>query len=169
MRHFWTKFFALAAVFMVVMATATPSHATLMSMPMHGNWCGPGTPGNGVEATYPPIDPLDQACYQHDTCYNLQGNGDCGCDIQFMNHLKSIRYPSKYLEDKARAMYDAIGLIPCTNPMGSAYKQRCVWGDLAWDAMSGRRAPWEMPLRFGRLGLDVMENKFRRGDWWNGR
>lgn len=160
-------FFAVIVALLTVLGPNVAS-AGMMSMPMHGNWCGPGTPNNPIEAQFAPIDPLDQACYQHDSCINLSGVGNCGCDIQFMNNLKAIRYPNADLEDKGRAMYDAIGLMPCSNPIGYAYKQRCVWGNLALDTISGRRAPWEMPLRFGRLGLDTMENKLRRGNMLSG-
>jgi len=33
---------------------------------------------------------------------------------------------------------------------------------LARDVVSGRQSPWRMPLRFGKLGLTVMENKLKR-------
>lgn len=164
----FTALFAALALLFGVLAMAPSAKAELFSMPMHGNWCGPGTPANPVEASFPPIDPLDAACYRHDMCYAVQGNGDCGCDIALMTELKRLPHPTPALRDKARAMYDAIGLMPCTNPIGTAYKQRCVWGDLAFDAVTGRAAPWEMPLRFGRLGLDTMENKLYRNNWWGG-
>lgn len=160
--------FILLAVFAMSALTPTPADATGFqsfspSMPMHGNWCGPNHPSNPLEASYPPIDPLDEACRQHDVCIAAKGTGDCGCDIAFMNTLKRMPYPTPGLEEKARALYDAIGLTPCSNPFGMAYKQRCVWGDLAADTVTGRRTPWQMPLRFGKLGLTVLENKLNRG------
>lgn|GEM_PF-1278717 len=151
---------ALAGVFLTF---AVAEAAGMMSFPMHGNWCGPNHPNNAMEASYPPVDPLDEACMRHDICYVVQGEMDCGCDIALMNNLKSIRYPNPVIEEKARTIYDAIGLMPCSNPMGMAYKQSCVWRDMAQDMVSGRQAPWNMPLRFGKLGLTVMENKLRRG------
>ena len=156
--------FVLLAIFALGAFTAPHANAIgPMSLPMHGNWCGPSHPANAREASFPPIDPLDAACYQHDVCVAVQGTGDCGCDITLMNTLKQMRYPTPGLEEKGRALYDAIGLIPCADPFGMAYKQRCVWGDLAQDTVTGRRAPWQMPLRFGKLGMTVLENKVRQG------
>lgn len=156
--------FILLAVTALNVLIPTPADAVgPMSMPMHGNWCGPNHPSNPWEASYQPIDPLDEACRIHDVCIAAKGTGDCGCDITFMNTLKQTRYPHPALQEKARAMYDAIGMMPCANPIGTAYKQRCVWGDLATDMVTGRQAPWQMPLRLGKLGMTVLENKLNRG------
>ena len=160
-----TALIVAIGIMSVMNADATAAGTRMMSMPMHGNWCGPNHPSNALEATLPPIDALDNACRIHDICYASRGAGSCGCDIQLMNNLKRSFYPAPWLREKARAMYDAIGLMPCTDPMGMAYKQSCVWSDLARDTVSGRNPPWQMPLRFGKLGMSVMENKMRRGDW----
>lgn len=151
------------AIALFALFTPMTQAAGMMSMPMHGNWCGPNHPANGFEASYPPIDPLDEACRRHDVCYAARGFGNCGCDIALMNTLKGMPYPNPWIEEKARSMYDAVGLMPCSDPVGTAYKQSCVWSDLARDTVTGRRAPWQMPLRFGKLGLTVLENKLRRG------
>ncbi|CCQ74851.1 hypothetical protein [Magnetospira sp. QH-2] len=147
-----------------VLLFALPAQAVSMggmTMPMHGNWCGPGHPKNALRASLPPIDALDDACRRHDYCYIQQGEMDCGCDIAFMNELRNMRYPFNDQRIKARAMYDAIAMMPCDNPMGMAYKQSCVWGDLMKDMMTGRAGPWEMPLRWMYLGDKTMDNK----DW----
>ena len=111
---------------------------------MWGNWCGPGNVSDGA----PPLDPLDAACMRHDMCYTVQGTGDCGCDIAFMNELKRMAYPSDNAYVSARAMYDAIAMTPCDDPMGWAYKQSCMWKDMADDMMSGRSMPFEVPMRW---------------------
>lgn len=158
---------ALAAALFAAAAAAVSVPAAragdLFSIPMHGNWCGPNHPSNALEASYPPIDPLDDACRAHDVCYAARGYGSCRCDLAFMATLRRMPYPNPMVEEKARAIYDAVGLMPCDDPVSSVYKQERVWSDLASDAASGRRAPWELPMRFAKLGLTVMENKLRRG------
>ena len=155
--------FILMAV--AALGTLLPARADAgpMSLPLHGNWCGPDYPSNAREASFPPIDPLDAACYQHDACYAARNTGDCGCDLAFMSTLRQMRYPTPGLEEKGRAMYDAIGLSPCDNPFGMASKQRHVWSDMAWDTVTGRKAPWALPERLGKLGMAAMENKIRHG------
>ena len=135
------------------------SAATADGLPMYGNWCGPNYPNNVIEASRPPIDPLDAACYRHDVCTGGNDSRNCDCDIRFMRELRNLRYPTKDQEVIARAMYDAIAMVPCSNPMGMAYKQACVWGDLAQDFVSGRSMPWEMPMRWMYLADRTMLNK----------
>lgn len=45
-----------------------------LSIPIHGNWCGPGHGGG------PAIDPIDAVCRTHDKCYDRRGYSDCRCD-----------------------------------------------------------------------------------------
>lgn len=154
-------------LFVLAVAAAAPvsvAHAQGgLSIPMHGNWCGPNHPSNPVEASFQPIDPLDEACRQHDLCVAARGYGSCGCDIGFMETLRRMVYPNPMIEEKARAIYDAIGLMPCADPIGSAQKQERVWGEMVDDVVSGRCAPWDMPMRLAKLGMTVMETKLRRG------
>ncbi|GAB6051519.1 hypothetical protein JCM17960_03390 [Magnetospira thiophila] len=136
-----------------------------ISLPMHGNWCGPGHPKNAWRASLPPVDSLDAACQRHDLCYIQRGELDCGCDIAFMNELRNTPYFFGDQRIKARAMYDALAMMPCDDPAGMAYKQSCVWRDLFSDMVSGRAAPWEMPLRWMYLGDKTMENKSWLDRW----
>lgn len=55
----------------VAPAEVTPQQ----SIPLYGNWCGPGQSGPGA-----PIDDLDTCCMVHDNCYGREGYFDCGCD-----------------------------------------------------------------------------------------
>jgi hypothetical protein len=45
-------------------------------------WCGPGCSGPGE-----PINEVDEACREHDLCYQKYGP-DCRCDREFLSQLK---------------------------------------------------------------------------------
>lgn len=51
------------------------------AIPVHGNWCGPGHGGGR------PVDRLDEACMQHDQCYDRKGYLDCGCDQTLVSEI----------------------------------------------------------------------------------
>jgi hypothetical protein len=55
--------------------------AERLSLPVYGNWCGPGH-GGGT-----PVDDLDRACMRHDECYGRKGYFDCGCDAQLIRDI----------------------------------------------------------------------------------
>jgi len=61
--------------------------------PIWGNWCGPGHGGGTV------VDKIDQACKNHDLCYERAGNitfpaYNCACDKQLLRDLEAIDYMS---------------------------------------------------------------------------
>ncbi len=141
------------------------AQSSMMSMPMHGNWCGPGHPSNGFRASLSPIDPVDAACREHDLCYIAAGPLNCRCDIQLMGRLRHLRYPNQHLWTVGRAMYDALGMSPCTSPDGMAYKQSRVWRDFADEVTSGRATPFDLPMRMMYLGLSTLRNKSLMNDW----
>lgn len=153
------------AAAILVAALLMPGTASAGGLPMHGNWCGPSHPDTFWEARLKPVDAMDAACYRHDMCYITQGIGDCGCDIRFMSELRRMAYPNPSLRAIGRAMYDAIAMVPCDDPMGWAYKQACVWRDLADDFITGEAMPWEMPLRWMYLGDRTLANKRWREGW----
>lgn len=159
------RWIAIAALVIAAFAGSAQAQTMSMAMPMHGNWCGPGHPSNGFRASLRPIDPLDAACMEHDLCYIRAGAMNCGCDVQLMNRLKATRYPNGHLYTVARAMYDALGMSPCSDPMGMAYKQSCVWRDYAADVASGRSSPLDMPMRWMYLGAQTLSNKSRLDGW----
>ncbi len=150
---------------LLMLLVAAPAAARAMSLPMYGNWCGPGHPRDAHAARLAPIDGLDAACMAHDLCTAQVGRQHCGCDIRFMNRVRDLRYPTADRQAIARAMYDALAMIPCDDPMDTAYKQARVWSDLAADFFSGRAGPWEMPLRWMALGDRAMWNKSWRDRW----
>lgn len=55
------------------------------SMPIHGNWCGPGYPKPGENPE--PIDSADAACMRHDHCYEEKGYFDCSCDQRLVEEI----------------------------------------------------------------------------------
>lgn len=55
-----------------------------ISIPVYGNYCGPGTNFNTAGN---PIDQLDKYCMYHDLCYGANGWGNKQCDIQLVTNL----------------------------------------------------------------------------------
>ncbi|MBF0251414.1 MAG: hypothetical protein HQL35_12390 [Alphaproteobacteria bacterium] len=140
------RLFALITATLLALA-ATDARAGGPGIDMYGNWCGPGTGSDN----FPPIDPLDMACMRHDLCKDATSIANGDCDIMFMRELRSIPYPTESLYIRARAMYDAIAMMPCDDPSAMAEKQRMVWTDLADDFFDGRAMPFEMPMRWMHL------------------
>ena len=145
---------------LLILLLASPAAA--QSIPVHGNWCGPGYSG-GYGGGYgpapaPPTDPLDAACMRHDLCKTYRGQFDCGCDLSLMRELRASRWPNPGIAAKARAIYEAIGMTPCSSPDGYALKMALITGDWADDVASGRQAPWEILNRLSRLASDGLAN-----------
>lgn len=138
------KAFAVLGLLAWLASSTVPAEAGSPSLHMYGNWCGPGNSLNSA----PPTDPLDNACRQHDLCYAQNGFGSCGCDVNFMRQIRSLPYPNSEIKTRARAMYDALAVMPCDNPGGWAVKQSLMWGDIASDVVNGRASPLDVPLRW---------------------
>jgi len=68
------------------------------SMPIYGNWCGPGYPKKGENP--PTIDELDCACMIHDKCYEKRGYYNCQCDVELVRDIQLIDYDSYSAEAK---------------------------------------------------------------------
>ena len=135
-----------------------------LSFPVHGNYCGPGHGANGFG--WPaPVDPLDYICLQHDLCTGPSGQLSCGCDIRFMQSLRATPWPNPGYKSKARAIYDAMAMMPCTDPAGQAVKMEMAMRDWADGVASGREPPWEIFLRWGYLGLHGFERSMREGPY----
>ncbi|SOC45109.1 hypothetical protein [Salinicoccus kekensis] len=71
-----------------------PGEVTVMalSLPVWGNWCGPGHGGGGTK------DVLDNICKQHDLDYRDYGYFDCGSDKRLMSRIIAQTYKMKFLE-----------------------------------------------------------------------
>ncbi|WZY00511.1 hypothetical protein NSQ26_00265 [Bacillus sp. FSL W7-1360] len=63
-----------------------------LSIPIWGNWCGPGH-GGGF-----PQDLLDQGCMQHDGCYAEKGYFSCECDEALIAHIDRHFSEMKFFE-----------------------------------------------------------------------
>lgn len=57
-----------------------------ISIPIYGNYCGPGTDFNNAGN---PKDQLDKYCMYHDVCYGARGWGNKQCDKEFVANLKT--------------------------------------------------------------------------------
>ena len=121
-----------------------------VSLPVYGNWCGPGHPSAPWRAA-PPVDPLDAACMRHDSCTAARGRFDCGCDLALMSELRNTPWPNPVIARNARAIHDAIAVTPCASPAGMAEKQSWLAGDLLDDMATGRGVPPEVAWRWMRL------------------
>lgn len=52
-----------------------------ISLPIWGNWCGPGYGGGKAK------DLLDRACMNHDKCYASKGYFNCSCDRTLISSI----------------------------------------------------------------------------------
>lgn len=74
-----------------------PGYQVKVSLPVYGNWCGPGH-GGGT-----PIDALDQACMHHDKCYQARGYFRCSCDQQLIDEINRNYYKMRYGKERNMA------------------------------------------------------------------
>ncbi|MFV0466009.1 MAG: hypothetical protein ACK5ML_08045 [Lachnospiraceae bacterium] len=89
-----------------------PDQATTrLSIPIYGNWCGPGHSGPAG-----PIDLLDRLCQIHDYCYANRGYFSCYCDARLEKSIM-VNWLSISLSQKAvaAAIYLYFDSVPC-NP-----------------------------------------------------
>jgi hypothetical protein len=139
---------------LLALILAAPAAAQGLAIPVHGNWCGPNH-GAG-----PILDALDDACMRHDHCAAQQGLFDCGCDLAFMDELRSRPWPSPALGAKARAVFEAIALTPCTDPDGQSTKMNIIASDWAAAVAAGREPPWAILDRLGALVAEGMNRAY---------
>lgn len=139
-------FLSISVIFAGVNVASAQSRFQITA-PIYGNWCGPQHPVDMSRAA-PPVNLLDAACMRHDYCVAAQGEYNCGCDISFLQELRSTRWPNPMVQNSARAIYDAIALVPCDTPDGTTYKQTLFAVDLFNDVMSGRGQPMDVFARW---------------------
>ena len=140
----------LKRLFVLVIVALPLGAMAQVSLPVYGNWCGPDYPRNPGTAQ-PPVDALDAACMRHDYCTAAQGRFDCGCDLAFMDELRNTRWPNPYAQADARGIYDAIAVIPCTDPFGTAEKQSLFLQDVFQDMVNGNAAPMDVMDRWRQM------------------
>lgn len=146
----------MLALFLLLLS-ALPVQADGPAFPLHGNWCGIGHSGGPYAA---PIDPLDAACMRHDICAARRGELDCGCDIGFMRELQAQPWPNPGIADKARAIHDSIAMMPCSNPMGMAYKAARLSSGLVSDTVTGREMPVDILRRWTKVGATGLSRSY---------
>jgi hypothetical protein len=71
---------------------------TAGKFPIYGNWCGPDHPKK--ETNPQPIDATDQACKNHDKCYEEYGYLNSYCDQTLISQLRNV-VPQNEIEDIA--------------------------------------------------------------------
>ena len=59
---------------------------TMLSVPIWGNWCGPGHGGGYA------VDVLDSICQTHDNCYAARGYFACSCDRAIVADIRNNIY-----------------------------------------------------------------------------
>ena len=79
-------------VLAVVLLAAGQAHAFGCSLPLYGNWCGPGHPSH---VALPPVDAFDAACMRHDLC--TAGGPEAPCDRAFVDELHALAVQTGYL------------------------------------------------------------------------
>lgn len=87
-----------------------------MSIPFHGNYCGPGHSGN--DFTEEPIDILDEGCRRHDLCYQPFSPGaNCDCNRELVEYVReNMPYMDESILWKAAAIiawFDSVGQWGC--------------------------------------------------------
>ncbi len=141
---------ALIKRLFAILALMWPWGAMAQSVPVYGNWCGLNYPSNPALAG-PPVNALDAACMRHDICTANRGRFNCGCDLAFMNELRTTRWQNPTLQSLARGVYDGIAVIPCTDPFGTAQKQSLFMQDAMTDVFNGGAAPVDIMDRWRRM------------------
>ena len=83
-----------------------------IQMTIYGNWCGPGTPPPGSNATpesLPPVDRLDALCMTHDLCFDDHGGTPtCSCNRDLLSRTRYLQYHDPSLSPEARAVMTLI-------------------------------------------------------------
>lgn len=82
-----------------------------VSIPVHGNWCGPGYGGTKINSPKP-IDTLDTGCMNHDLCYMKNGYYSKECDKQLIDYINNNRHKMSFFEKlKSYAVAGAFRLL----------------------------------------------------------
>lgn len=115
-----------------------------LSIPVHGNWCGPGHGGG------PAIDAIDAVCRTHDQCYGNHGYSDCRCDRNLITSMPRAiaRTSSAAAKAKGAAIMTFFSVFPClchhrvcTPRLTTCHKR--VWGvRVPYPCFRGRSCRW---------------------------
>ncbi len=91
-------------------AGAGDSMAARLSLPIWGNWCGPGHGGGAA------VDVLDSICRTHDRCYGSKGYFACSCDRAIVRDIKRNAGRMKIKERTAAAAVSVYFTYCACNP-----------------------------------------------------
>lgn len=82
-----------------------------LSLPVWGNWCGPGYGGGSA------VDLLDSACRAHDKCYARKGYFNCSCDRNLIAAInrdyKRMHTTEKIAATAVKAYFSAQMKVKC--------------------------------------------------------
>lgn len=110
-----SKLIKICFVLLSLVAFAPGVHAysgpdVELSLPIYGNWCGPGHGGRSYNNPYP-VDVLDTGCMNHDLCYIQNGYFNSACDKTLLQYIKDNKYQMKGVEkDYANLVYATFAL-----------------------------------------------------------
>lgn len=85
--------------------------STRASLPIWGNWCGPGH-GGGIA-----VDVLDSICRTHDRCYGSRGYFACSCDRAIVRDIRANAYRMKTQERAVAAAVSTYFTYCLCNPL----------------------------------------------------
>lgn len=85
--------------------------AARLSLPIWGNWCGPGH-GAG-----PALDVLDSICRKHDRCYGSRGYFACSCDRAIVSEIRQNAHRMKTRERATAAAVSTYFTYCLCNPL----------------------------------------------------
>ena len=126
-----------------------------LSIPIYGNWCGPGHGGG------PAIDAVDAVCRAHDRCYGSRGYFNCRCDREGLRNMPSAiaRTPNPRAAAGGAAFIAWFSQAPCScrrrvcYPSGIRWCTRRVWGRRVRYPCGTRTACRTITVPGGRGGL----------------
>jgi len=95
------KIIILLALFLNISCAKKDLKKENLSFPVYGNYCGPLYPVNSMKPLA--LDEVDNACKNHDRCYEIKGYFSKDCDMQLKNDLMAIE-PKKPEEDLAKRL-----------------------------------------------------------------
>ena len=131
-------------LFMISCAT-TKQGKTMLSIPTHGNFCGPGQPPvnnstkieNVIELmTIKPFDDIDVICQRHDICYEVTGYFNQKCDAWLASEIGKLNFDQKGTKNKLHCKNIQYGIISSWG-IASSRTRTTKTGDPLKDASNG--------------------------------
>ncbi|QNT69530.1 hypothetical protein [Defluviicoccus vanus] len=108
-RSTWRPIVALG-FFSFILFVSACSLVNNISIPTHGNFCGPNHPNVNTGSQLkdlieliqiPPSDDLDAACQRHDICYAINYYFSTECDVWFLGDVNNLQFSTLSQEQKS--------------------------------------------------------------------